>query len=129
MAVRVLVVDDNPLNVELVEFMLQAGGFEVFVARDAEQALALLPRADPVMILMDIQLPGMDGLSLTRQLKADPATRHIVIVAFTAHAMKGDERLMRAAGCDGYVAKPIDVSTFVATLQCLLPGGARQGLD
>lgn len=129
MAVRVMVVDDNPLNVELVEFMLLAGGFEVFVARDAEQALALLPRADPVMILMDIQLPGMDGLSLTRQLKADPATRHIVIVAFTAHAMKGDERLMRAAGCDGYVAKPIDVSTFVATLQGLLPGGARRGLD
>ena len=122
-AARVLVVDDHPLNIELVAFLLLEAGFEVFSATDAEQALALLPRADPALILMDIQLPGMDGLALTRHLKADPATRHIVIVAFTAHAMKGDERLMRAAGCDGYVAKPIDVATFVDTVRGLLPPG------
>ena len=116
----VLVVDDNPLNIELVEFLLTAGGFEVAVANDAEQALAQMQRIDPALVLMDIQLPGMDGLSLTRRLKADPATRHIVIVAFTAHAMQGDEQAMRAAGCDGYVAKPIDVATFVGTLRKLL---------
>ena len=122
-APRVMVVDDHPLNIELVAFLLVEAGFEVFSAANAERALALLPQADPALILMDIQLPGMDGLALTRQLKADPATRHIVIVAFTAHAMKGDERLMRAAGCDGYVAKPIDVATFVDTVRGLLPPG------
>ena len=122
-AARVLVVDDHPLNIELVAFLLLEAGFEVFSATDAEQALALLPRADPALILMDIQLPGMDGLALTRHLKADPATRHIVIVAFTAHAMKGDERLMRAAGCDGYLAKPIDVASFVDTVKGHLPVG------
>lgn len=129
MATRVLVVDDNPLNVELVQFVLSAADFEVWVAGDAEEALALLPRARPALILMDIQLPGLDGLSLTRRLKSDPATRHIVIVAFTAYAMKGDERAMRAAGCDGYVAKPIEVGSFVATLSALLPSDGHGLLD
>ena len=120
-APRVMVVDDHPLNFELVAFLLQKAGFQVFSAANAEQALAQLPQANPALILMDIQLPGMDGLALTRHLKADPATRHIVIVAFTAHAMKGDERLMRAAGCDGYVAKPIDVASFIDTVKSHLP--------
>lgn len=129
MAARVLVVDDNPMNVELVHYVLTAAGFEVWVATDAEEALAALPQADPALILMDIQLPGRDGLSLTRQLKADPATRHIVIVAFTAYAMKGDERAMRAAGCDGYVSKPIDVGGLAATLSALLPPVEGRSLD
>lgn len=129
MSARVLVVDDNPLNVELVHYVLTAADFQVWVASDAEEALAVLPEADPALILMDVQLPGRDGLSLTRQLKADPATRHIVIVAFTAHAMKGDELAMRAAGCDGYVAKPIDVGRLAATLTALLPAAQGRSLD
>ena len=98
-APRVMIVDDNTLNVELVSFVLGEAGFEVGVALDAAQALAKLPTFDPALVLMDIQMPGMDGLALTRRLKSDAATRHIVILAFTAYAMKGDEARMRAAGC------------------------------
>ena len=116
-APRVMVVDDNALNIELVSFVLGADGFEIAAALDAEQALAQLPAFDPELILMDIQMPGMDGLELTRLLKADAATRHIVIVAFTAYAMKGDEAKLREAGCDGYVAKPIDVRSFAAQVR------------
>lgn len=116
-ALRLLVVDDHPLNIELVRFVLEADGFVVESAADALQALDRIPGFAPDLILMDVQLPGMDGLELTRRLKADPATRAIVIVAFTAYAMKGDAERMRAAGCDGYVSKPIDVSRFAAQLR------------
>lgn len=118
---RVMIVDDHVLNVELVRFILDAEGFAVALAADAQQALALLPGFAPELILMDIQLPGVDGLALTRQLKADPATRHIVIVAFTAYAMKGDEARMLAAGCDGYISKPIEVDSFAAQVRGFLP--------
>jgi CheY-like chemotaxis protein len=116
-----MVVDDNALNVELVQFVLGADGFEVAAAADAMQALAELPEFEPVLVLMDIQMPGMDGLELTRRLKADAATRDIVIVAFTAYAMKGDEARLRAAGCDGYISKPIDVKSFAAQVRAHLP--------
>jgi CheY-like chemotaxis protein len=116
---RVLVVDDNALNLELASFVLDADGIEVAGAADAEQAQALLAAFDPQLVLMDVQLPGMDGLSLTRRLKADPATCHVKVVAFTAYAMKGDEDKMRAAGCDGYLAKPIDVARFAAQVRAL----------
>jgi CheY-like chemotaxis protein len=122
---RVMVVDDHALNVELVRFILDAEGFAVALASDAQQALALLPDFAPDLILMDIQMPGIDGLALTRQLKADPATRGIVIVAFTAYAMKGDEARMLAAGCDGYISKPIEVATFAAQVRGLLPEWLR----
>ena len=122
---RVMVVDDHVLNVELVRFILDAEGWAVALAGDAQQALALLPGFAPDLILMDIQMPGIDGLALTRQLKADPATSHIVIVAFTAYAMKGDEARMMAAGCDGYISKPIEVATFAAQVRALLPEGVR----
>lgn len=122
---RVMVVDDHVLNVELVRFILDAEGWAVALAGDAQQALALLPGFAPDLILMDIQMPGIDGLALTQQLKADPATRHIVIVAFTAYAMKGDEARMMAAGCDGYISKPIEVATFAAQVRGLLPEGLR----
>jgi two-component system cell cycle response regulator DivK len=122
---RVMVVDDHVLNVELVRFILVAEGWDVALAGDAQQALALLPAFAPDLILMDIQMPGIDGLTLTQQLKADPATRHIVIVAFTAYAMKGDEARMMAAGCDGYISKPIEVATFAAQVRALLPEDLR----
>jgi two-component system, cell cycle response regulator DivK len=120
----VLVVDDNPLNIELVSFVLQADAFDVLPAADARAALALLARQRPELILMDIQLPGMDGLALTRLLKADPRTRSIPIVAFTAYAMKGDELKMREAGCEGYVSKPVNVATLAACVRShLVPAG------
>ena len=122
---RVMVVDDHVLNVELVRFILDAEGWAVALAGDAQQALAQLPAFAPDLILMDIQMPGIDGLALTRQLKADPATRDIVIVAFTAYAMKGDEARMMAAGCDGYISKPIEVATFAAQVRGMLPESLR----
>ena len=114
---RVLIVDDNRLNAELAAFVLESDDFLVDSAVDAEQALARLPEFRPDLILMDIQMPGMDGLELTRRLKGDPSTRHIVIIAFTAYAMNGDELRMRQAGCDGYVSKPITVATFASTIR------------
>ncbi len=104
----VLVVDDNPTNLKLIAYLLQAKGYDVRTATDAESALEVVADARPALILMDLQLPGMDGLELTRQLKAAPETRDIVVIAVTAYAMKGDEERARAAGCDGYIPKPVD---------------------
>jgi CheY-like chemotaxis protein len=104
----ILVVDDNPTNLKLVSYLLSSRGYEVRLAADAEQALAILETFSPRLILMDIQLPGIDGLELTRRLRTRPQTREIVIVAVTAYAMRGDEEKALAAGCDGYIAKPID---------------------
>jgi len=108
------------MNIELVAFVLSAASFVVESVANASDALAHIPQFQPDLILMDIQMPGMDGLELTRRLKADPATQDIVIVAFTAYAMKGDEAAMRAAGCDGYLSKPVDVATFAASVQAYL---------
>ena len=120
-APTVLVVDDHALNVELVSFVLQADGWVVDVAVDAEEAERKLAQSRPDLILMDIQLPGIDGLELTRRIKADPANRDIAVVAVTAYAMKGDEAKLRAAGCDGYIAKPIAVAGFAEQLRQWLP--------
>jgi two-component system, cell cycle response regulator DivK len=119
-APRVLIVDDNAMNVDLVSFLLTADSMQVESASDATQAQARIAAGYPDLILMDIQLPGVDGLELTRQLKADPATRHIVVLALTAYAMKGDEAKMRAAGCNGYIAKPIEVVSFAAQVRAFL---------
>ena len=116
---RVLIVDDNPLNVELASYVLQEDGLVVEVAVDGEDALQRIPSFQPDLILMDIQLPGVDGLTLTRQLKAR-ASVPFTVVAFTAYAMRGDEEKMRAAGCDGYIAKPIDVATFATTVRSFM---------
>jgi CheY-like chemotaxis protein len=105
---RILVVEDNPVNLELVRDILEAHGHEVLEAANATDGLALLSGELPDLILMDIQLPGMDGLTATRQIKADARLQGIPVVALTAHAMKGDEERALAAGCDGYVSKPID---------------------
>jgi CheY-like chemotaxis protein len=108
----VLIVDDNAQNLKLVRLILSAEGFEVRTANDAEEAFAMLATFTPKLILMDVQLPGMDGLELTRRLKADPVRRTIPVVALTAYAMKGDEQKALAAGCDGYIPKPIDTDEF-----------------
>jgi CheY-like chemotaxis protein len=109
---RVLVVDDNAANSKLVAFLLSSRGYDVSTAINAEEALAAIATAVPDLILMDIQLPGMDGLALTSRLRADPRSSNIVIVALTAYAMKGDHEKAIAAGCDGYVTKPIDTRAF-----------------
>jgi CheY-like chemotaxis protein len=113
----ILIVDDNAQNLKLVRVLLCSEGYEVRTAVDAEDALEQLESFSPRLILMDLQLPGMDGLELTRQLKADPARRTIRVVALTAYAMKGDELKARAAGCDGYVAKPIDINELPRLLR------------
>jgi CheY-like chemotaxis protein len=115
----VLIVDDNPINMKLVRVLLTGEGYDVRTAGDAMEALAVLKQWHPRLILMDIQLPGIDGLELTRQLKTDSTTEHIIIIGLTAYAMKGDEERILAAGCDGYIAKPIDTRTLphlIATL-------------
>ena len=108
----ILAVDDNPQNLKLVRVLLASEGYEVVTAVDAEQALQVLAGCRPALILMDVQLPGMDGLELTRRLKRDPAYAAIKIVALTAYAMKGDDAKALAAGCDGYITKPIDTARF-----------------
>jgi CheY-like chemotaxis protein len=112
----ILIVDDNETNLKLARVVLLAAGYEVRTATDAEDALAVLAEFRPRLILMDIQLPGMDGLTLTRSLKADPELSSVVIYALTAYAMKGDEEKALAAGCDGYITKPIDVDLLADTV-------------
>jgi CheY-like chemotaxis protein len=123
----ILVVDDNPANLRLLRLLLSGESYAVRTAGDAGEALAVLREFTPRLILMDLQMPGMDGFELTRHLKADAATRDIVIVALTAYAMKGDEEKARAAGCDDYVSKPIDTRTLPALIARHLadPGGPR----
>ncbi len=121
----ILVVDDNPQNLRLARMVLRAAGYEVHVATDAEAALAALQTLAPALIVMDVQLPGMDGLELTRRLKADPARRDIPVLALTAYAMIGDEDKALAAGCDGYLAKPIDADALPRAVARLLDAGRR----
>lgn len=104
----ILIVDDNPTNLKLVAYLMSANGYAVTTALDADAALAAIAHHRPRLILMDLQLPGVDGLELTRKLKADPSTRDIIVVAVTAYAMKGDQAKAEAAGCDDYITKPID---------------------
>ena len=113
---KVLVVEDNPANMTLATFLLKSAGYAVLSATDAESGLALARAEQPDLILMDIQLPGMDGLEATAILKREEATRDIPVVALTALAMKGDEERIRAAGCDGYIAKPLAYREFLATV-------------
>ncbi len=108
----ILIIDDNAANLKLARVLLAGEGFVVQTATSAEDALRLLQSFVPRLILMDIQLPGIDGLELTRRLKADPAHAGITILALTAYAMKGDDQKALAAGCDGYITKPIDIETL-----------------
>ena len=108
----IFIVDDHPVNLELAKVLLVLEGYDVHTASDAESALLMLSEIHPDLILMDVQLPGMDGLELARRLKSDPRHQASRIVALTAYAMKGDEEKALAAGCDGYLSKPIDTRTF-----------------
>ena len=110
---KVLVIEDNPLNMKLVRVLLSGAGFEVLEAVDAEKGIALARERNPDLILMDVQLPGMDGLSATRVIRGDPELREIAVVAITSFAMTNDEEKAREAGCTGYVTKPINTRTFL----------------
>jgi two-component system, cell cycle response regulator DivK len=116
----VLIVEDNAANMTLAVFLLQSAGHTVLSARDAEAGLTLARDEQPNLILMDIQLPGMDGLEAIAVLKQDDATRAIPVIALTALAMKGDEERIRAAGCDGYIAKPLAYKEFLAVISAQL---------
>jgi len=122
-----LIVDDNATNLKLVRVLLEGAGYQVRVALDADAALGILREFRPQLILMDIQLPGMDGLSLTRMLKANPSMRDIIILGLTAYAMKGDEERILAAGCDGYIAKPLDTRTLPGIVASYLDGSGGGG--
>jgi CheY-like chemotaxis protein len=108
----ILVVEDNPANRQLTTVVLSVAGYDVRTANDAEEALKALQTFKPSLILMDIQLPGMDGIELTRKLKSNPASADILIVAVSAYAMKGDDQKAIEAGCDGYITKPINTRTL-----------------
>ena len=113
----ILLVDDSVHNLKLTRFLLGLEGFDVRTAENAEQALLALEQHIPSLILMDIQLPGMDGLQLTRHLRRDASLNAVPIVAFTASAIKGDEEIARASGCDGYVTKPINTRTLAGMVR------------
>jgi two-component system cell cycle response regulator DivK len=117
---KILIVEDNATNMTLATFLLKSAGHTVISATDGETGVALARVERPDLILMDIQLPGMDGLAATALLKKDDATRSIPVIALTALAMKGDEERIRAAGCDGYVAKPLRYQEFLATVAAQL---------
>jgi CheY-like chemotaxis protein len=110
---KILLIEDNAVNRDLTEFLLESQGYQVREAATAEEAFEILKTELADLIVMDIQLPGMDGLEATKKLKEDPATRDIPVVAVTSYAMKGDRQSAAAAGCVGYITKPIDKTTFL----------------
>src|SRR5258708_2949928 len=125
---RVLIVDDNPTNLKLACDLLEWEGYVVTNAVDAEHAQELLKRETPDLILMDIALPGMDGLTLARKLKADETLRNVPVVALTAFAMKGDDQKALLAGCTGYITKPIDTRKFAQQVASFLKSDAAASL-
>jgi two-component system cell cycle response regulator DivK len=116
----VLIVEDNPINLTLSTFLVRSAGYNVITAADAEEGIRMARELIPDLILMDIQLPGMDGLEAIGVLKRDPATSAIPIIALTALAMKGDEARIRASGCDGYIAKPMRYQQFLSAIALVL---------
>ncbi|MCG2778832.1 MAG: response regulator [Desulfobacterales bacterium] len=112
----VLVIEDNEMNMKLARSLLQLGKYSVLEASDAENGIKLAQEHHPDLILMDIQLPGMDGLTATREIKNDPAVKDITVIALTSYAMQGDEEKAKDAGCAGYISKPIDTRSFLETV-------------
>ncbi len=120
MGKKILIVEDNDLNMKLFNDLLQAHGYTTLQTKDGREALRIAAEAQPDLILMDIQLPEVSGLEITRMLKADPALKAIPVIAVTAFAMKGDEEKIREGGCEGYIAKPISVAGFLQTVSRFL---------
>jgi len=125
MAAKILLVEDNVMNRDMLARRLQRRGYEMLIAVDGESGLALTRSDAPALVLMDMSLPGIDGWEVTRQLKADPATRAIPVIALTAHAMAGDREQALAAGCDDFDIKPIDLDRLLGKIEALLGGKAK----
>lgn len=121
----ILLVEDNAVNRDLIQFLLESQGYQVREAATAEEAFEILRTERPDLIVMDIQLPGMDGLEATKKLKENPATRDIPVVAVTSYAMKEDRESAAAAGCAGYITKPIDKTTFLQQVAAHLATGEK----
>jgi CheY-like chemotaxis protein len=121
----ILVIDDNELNLKLLRWLLEKRGYVVHTAGDAQTARISVRTVQPRLVLMDIQLPDVDGLQLTREFKADPDLRHIPVVAVTSYAMKGDREKSLEAGCDGYITKPIDTHQFPLEIEKFLRSGQK----
>jgi CheY-like chemotaxis protein len=119
-SITIVAVDDNPVNLKLVSDLLEIEGYRVLRCVDAEDALTTIEREIPVLVLMDIGLPGTDGMQLTKIIKAKPALRNVIIIALTAFAMKSDKEKVLAAGCDGYITKPIDTRKFTSEVEAYL---------
>ncbi|MGH2341315.1 response regulator [Segnochrobactraceae bacterium EtOH-i3] len=130
MAKTVLIVEDNELNMKLFHDLLEASGYATLQSRTGQTALELARTHRPDLVLMDIQLPGMSGLDVTRELKKDPTLAPIPVIAVTAFAMKGDEDRMRAGGCEAYLSKPISLAKFLETVRSFIGegSGAVEGL-
>jgi len=121
MAHRVLVIEDNEQNMYLITFMLERAGHQVVQAQDGLEGIGLAESENPALILLDIQLPEMDGYAVAGELKRNPATAHVPIVAVTSYAMVGDRERALDAGCSGYIEKPIDPDTFIHEVEAFLP--------
>ena len=122
---KILVVEDNPLNMKLINVILSREGIEVLTAENAEEGLEICKTSQPDLVLMDIQLPGIDGLEATRIIKNNKQLNHMPVVALTAHAMEGDEEKAYEVGFDGYITKPIDTDTFIESVLSYLKPGFR----
>jgi len=122
----VLVVEDNEQNLELVLYLLEEAELDVKVARTADEARALWTREVPRLVLLDMHLPGIDGMTLVKELRSDPRTQKLPVVAVTAHAMRGDRERFLAGGCNGYTAKPIQPATFVEEVRSYLNGTHKE---
>ncbi|MCK4696987.1 MAG: response regulator [Dehalococcoidia bacterium] len=118
---KILVIEDNEQNIYLVTFILEKHGYQVVQARDGREGIELAGRVQPALILLDIQLPEMDGYAVGRELRSNPALDDVPIVAVTSYAMAGDRERILAAGCDGYIEKPINPETFIDDVEQYLP--------
>ena len=126
-ACKILIIEDNPVNMELATDLLEVAGYEVMQSTSAEEGVEMARTQHPDLVLMDLSLPGMDGLAATRLLCADPATSHLPVVVLTANVMKGDETRAHEAGACGYIAKPIDTRAFARQVASYLKvGDARE---
>ena len=121
---KILYVEDNDDNIYMLERRLKRAGFDVVIARDGAQGVAMALAEQPALILMDLGLPVLDGSEATRQIKAAPETKHIPVIALTSNAMTGDREKALAAGCDDFDTKPVDMARLLGKIQALAPGGA-----